>query len=67
MVQINEQYGWVCPRCNIVLAPFVSECPHCNKDNWSITTTTTTLNGDHYDLKDGTAKPSINTYYKGDE
>lgn len=64
MVQFNGQYGWICPRCNIVLAPFISECPHCNKDNWNLTTTT--LNENHYNLKEGTTKSSTNTYYKGD-
>lgn len=23
-------YGWVCPKCGMVLAPHVSSCPHCS-------------------------------------
>lgn len=23
-----NNYGWVCPKCGCVLAPWISECPH---------------------------------------
>ena len=23
--------GWICPRCDRVMAPFVTECQHCNR------------------------------------
>ena len=32
-------WGWVCPRCKAVLAPWVSECPHCRPSANKITTT----------------------------
>lgn len=28
--QKKLRYGWICPRCNSVLAPWVDECSHCN-------------------------------------
>ena len=27
--QSNIPYGWVCPRCGVVQAPFITEC-HCD-------------------------------------
>ena len=29
--------GWICPKCGRVYAPFTSECPYCNKSNYTIT------------------------------
>lgn len=29
--------GWICPKCRRVYGPFVSECPYCNKPNYTIT------------------------------
>ena len=34
------QYGWVCPKCGKVLAPYVSEC-NCYKKHYTNTTTIT--------------------------
>ena len=32
--QENSQYGWICPRCDKVNAPWKSECD-CNKNDSS--------------------------------
>lgn len=29
MIWNNVQHGWICPRCNVVYAPFVTSC-NCN-------------------------------------
>ena len=34
------QYGWVCPKCGKVLAPWMGEC-NCYKKNYSYETTET--------------------------
>lgn len=31
------QYGWICPRCGKVLAPWMSEC-NCHQTNTEIIT-----------------------------
>lgn len=38
----SAQYGWICPRCNTVHAPFVSKC-YCNTQTFIATTTKVTL------------------------
>ena len=51
------QYGWVCPKCGKVLAPWVCECD-CQKDDSVTNMTTTTKSVDlsrYYTLiNDGT-------------
>jgi len=39
-VQFGGNYGWICPVCKRVLAPFVSECPCHGQPNWELTSTT---------------------------
>jgi hypothetical protein len=29
-----SNYGWICPKCGCVLAPWVSECPHHIIEDW---------------------------------
>ena len=29
--QPDPRYGWICPKCGGVFAPFVPKCDHCNK------------------------------------
>ena len=39
-MQVLGNYGWICPVCKRVLAPFIQECP-CKGQlgEWSVTTT----------------------------
>lgn len=32
----NYDYGWVCPRCGSINAPWVRQC-NCSENNWTIT------------------------------
>lgn len=41
MYEVPAQYGWICPRCGKVHAPWVSECDCSN----NTTTTTTSTDG----------------------
>lgn len=45
MLQVGAQYGWICPICNRVLAPFVQECP-CRGQGPETFWTTTTASGE---------------------
>ena len=29
--------GWICPKCGRVYGPFMSECPYCNKPDYTVT------------------------------
>ena len=42
-LQISGNYGWICPICKRVLAPFVTECP-CGGQGMQTWTTTLTDN-----------------------
>ena len=33
------QYGWICPKCGAVMAPFVSTCINCHGNQYSEITT----------------------------
>lgn len=41
-----SEYGWICPKCNKVHAPWVSECD-CNKPSQTYTTNSSTENCQH--------------------
>jgi hypothetical protein len=33
-IQPNDNYGWICPKCNTVHAPWVSQCNCMNQTYW---------------------------------
>ena len=37
-------YGWICPKCGAVMAPFVSTCINCRGNQYSEITTNTQIN-----------------------
>ena len=40
----QDNYGWICPKCGRVMAPFVDSCKFCNGGNTLTVTTPNTLN-----------------------
>ena len=28
-----KEYGWICPKCGRVFAPYVNQCPYCIPQN----------------------------------
>lgn len=65
------QYGWECPRCGQINAPWA---PHCNCKGQTITTTTTTIPASNalesmqqgwitYDPKPGWNSENNTSYY----
>lgn len=71
MVQFAGQYGWICPLCKRVLAPFIHECPYHNMENTTLTTSTSSDSQTitlHNDIKDNDFKyHKINTYYNDND
>lgn len=37
------QTGWKCPRCDIIIAPFMPVCPYCQKKQNVVTNNKTVL------------------------
>lgn len=35
----TTQYGWVCPKCGAVMAPWVTACANCTDWQYNITCT----------------------------
>ena len=66
-MQVTGQYGWICPKCGRVLAPFVPECP-CRGQGPETWTTTSTSSGNktitlHNNEDISKHIPTIHTYY----
>lgn len=41
IVNTFSNYGWECPKCGKVYAPFISECRFCNVEKSYISSTST--------------------------
>jgi uncharacterized OB-fold protein len=41
-ISMPAHSGWICPRCNSVYAPWVSECLHCKNNSVNISYSDTT-------------------------
>lgn len=53
----QSNYGWICPKCGRVMAPFVDSCKFCGSG--TVATPVTIMNPDTFDLNDYLSK-SIN-------
>jgi len=65
--QYQIEYGWECPRCGKINAPWKSQCD-CTRNNWTITcngTTTNQISKNYTNLNDlcvsGTQVTSLQT------
>lgn len=59
----NVQYGWACPRCGKINAPWANQCT-CLRESTTIWSSTTT-NNPNINIKSGSItidKDSISTY-----
>ena len=49
----QNNYGWICPKCGRVMAPFVDSCKFCGgEENNTLTTPITTTNPNTFNLND---------------
>ena len=46
----QNNYGWICPKCGRVMAPFIDSCKFCGEENNTLTTPITNTNPNIVDL-----------------
>lgn len=61
---LRPQYGWICPRCNAVMAPWQGQCLNCNPQTATVQSTT---NVEWTPVNFTTAHASQSTTFTGDK